>query len=154
MWPPPPWPQLALRYGPHPIQDDGAGLKGCQRNCTYLPPNTGETTRPSGSTRSSTAAGQLVPLSIRANKSHTDNSSQTLLCIGTSLVEQTPSQCQGTGITLHLPQKTQDFLKVFFFFLQNTLLYNNYVSAFRLFKHKDSASQCSILPSLFSWKNK
>ena len=47
MWPSPPWPQLASYCGPHPIQDDGAGLQGCQRNCTRLPPNTGQTTCPS-----------------------------------------------------------------------------------------------------------
>ena len=32
----------------------------------------------------------------------------TLLCFGTSVVEQTPDQCQDSGITLHLPQKNQD----------------------------------------------
>ena len=29
-------------------------------------------------------------------------------CAGTSVVERTPDQCQDSGITLHLPQKTQD----------------------------------------------
>ena len=31
-------------------QDDGAGLQGRQRNCARLPPNTGQTTRPSANT--------------------------------------------------------------------------------------------------------
>ena len=31
----------------------------------------------------------------------------TRLCFGTSVVDQTPDQCQDSGITLHLPQKTQ-----------------------------------------------
>ena len=32
----------------------------------------------------------------------------TLLCFGTSVVEQTTDQCQDSAINLHLPQKTQD----------------------------------------------
>ena len=50
MWSPPQWPPLASCCGLHPIQDDGAGLRGQQRNCTRLPPNTGQTTCPSKST--------------------------------------------------------------------------------------------------------
>ena len=44
------WPPLASCCGPYPTQDDGAGLRGRQRNCTRLPPNTGQTTRLSEST--------------------------------------------------------------------------------------------------------
>ena len=32
----------------------------------------------------------------------------TLLCFGTSVVGRSPDKCQDSGITLHLPQKTQD----------------------------------------------
>ena len=32
-----------------------------------------------------------------------------LLCFGASVVERTPDQCQDSGITLHLPQKTNLF---------------------------------------------
>ena len=35
---------------PHLITDDGAGLQGRQQNCTRLPPDTGQTTRPREST--------------------------------------------------------------------------------------------------------
>ena len=34
--------------------------------------------------------------------------SQNALCFGTSVVEQTPDQCQDSRVTLHLLQKTQD----------------------------------------------
>ena len=54
---------------PHPILDDGAGLQGRRRNCTHLPPNTGQTTGDSTST-SLFPAGRLVPPSLGANKGH------------------------------------------------------------------------------------
>ena len=63
--PPSSWPPLAYCCSPLLIQDDDTGLEGHQRNCTHLPPNTGQTTRPSTST---TSAGWLVPPSLRANK--------------------------------------------------------------------------------------
>ena len=34
--PTPTWHPLACCCGPHPIQNDGAGLQGCQRNCIHL----------------------------------------------------------------------------------------------------------------------
>ena len=66
--PPPPWPPLASYCSPHPIQDDGTGLRDCQWNGTLLPPNTGQSTRPSVSTYATTSSGRLVPASLRASK--------------------------------------------------------------------------------------
>ena len=43
-------PRLASCCRRHPIQDGGAGLQGCQRNCTHLPQNNGQTTWSSEST--------------------------------------------------------------------------------------------------------
>ena len=39
-------PLLRDLYCPHPIQNDVTGLQGQQWNCTRLPPNSGQTTRP------------------------------------------------------------------------------------------------------------
>ena len=73
---------------------------------TWLDP-TGQTTRPSKST-------SLHYISWPAGTAITDSKQSphsevaTLLCFSTSVVERTPDQSQKSGITLHLPQKTQD----------------------------------------------
>ena len=83
MTPPPPWPPLASCCGLHPIQGDGAGLPGRQWYCTCLPPNTGQTTRPSESTL-------LIYISWPAGtpiaeiKQSPLSTVTTLLCFGTS----------------------------------------------------------------------
>ena len=52
----------------HPIPDNGAGLQGHQRNCTHLPPYTGQTTHPSESTLLFYISWPVVTPSLRANK--------------------------------------------------------------------------------------
>ena len=100
-----PWPSLVSCCGPHPIQDDGAELQGRQQNCTSLPSNTGQTTRPSESTLL-IYISWLAGTPIAESKQSPLSELVTLLCFGTSVVERTPDQCQDSGITQHLPQKT------------------------------------------------
>ena len=106
---PPPWPPLASCCSPHPIQDDGASLQGCQKNCTCLPPNTGQTTCPimPPLLLRCGRAGRLALPSFKSEQSPLSEVA-TLLCFGTSVVEQTPDQCQDSRITYHLLKKTQD----------------------------------------------
>ena len=59
---------LAFCCNLHPIQDDGAGLHGCQRNCTCLPPNTGQITLPSKSTSLFYISWPADTPMLRANK--------------------------------------------------------------------------------------
>ena len=101
------WHPLASSCGLHAIQDDGAGLQGCQRNCTHLPPNTGQTTRPSTST-SLHYIRWPAGNGITESKQSSLSEAATLLCSGTSAVDQTPDQCQDNRVTRHLPQKTHD----------------------------------------------
>ena len=76
-------------------------------NCTLLPPNTGLTTHPSEST-------VLFYISWPAGTTITESKWSLLtevvilLCMGTSVVERIPDQCQHSWSTLHIPQKTQD----------------------------------------------
>ena len=79
--PPTLWPPLASFCGPHLIQDNGAGLQGHQLNCkdlqTLVRPNT-----PVRALRSTTATGQVVPKSLRANKvAQPSHSSSLLWCL-------------------------------------------------------------------------
>ena len=50
MWPPSNVTSTGFLLQPHQIQYDDVGLQGHQWNCTLLPPNTCQTTRPSMST--------------------------------------------------------------------------------------------------------
>ena len=102
---PPPWPPLASCCGLHQIQDDGAGLQGHQRNYTCLPPNTGQTTRPSESA-SLIYISWPTDTSIDERKQSSLSEVATLLYFRTSVVERTPDQSQDSGITRQLPQKT------------------------------------------------
>ena len=111
--PAPPWPPLASCCSPLPIQDVGAGLQGHQWNCTHLPPNTGQTKRPSLST-SLYYISWLAGTAITVSKKILLCEVTTLLCSEASVVEWTHDQCQDSGITHNLPQKTQDsFLSEF-----------------------------------------
>ena len=74
-------------------------IQGHKQNCTRLPLNTGQTTRPSESTL-------LHYISWPAGAHHWEQIA--LLCSGASVVERTPDQCQDSRVTHHLPQKTQD----------------------------------------------
>ena len=69
--------------------------QGRQQNYTHLPPNTGQTTCPSGST-SPYSISWLVPPSLKANKA----------CYGTT--QSGMNSRPVSGITRHVPQKTQE----------------------------------------------
>ena len=101
--PSPPLPPLASCCCPHPIQEDGAGLQGHQRNCTRLPPTLVRPHIPARALRSSTSAGRLTESKLSSLSEVT-----IILCFGASVVEQTPDRCQESGFTLHPLQKPQD----------------------------------------------
>ena len=70
----------------HPIQDHGAGLQGCQQNCTCLPPNAVQTTDPSTFLY---YISWLAGTTINESKKSPLSKVVTLLCFCTSVVEWT-----------------------------------------------------------------
>ena len=105
--PPPP---LTSCRSLHPIQDDAASHHDRQRNCTHLPPNTGQTTRSSAGS-SLHYISWLAGTAIAESKQRSLSAEvMTLLCSGAPVVEQSPDQCQDSRVTRHLSQKTQDSL--------------------------------------------
>ena len=74
----------------------------------HLMVNLSTTTRPSKSTSLIYTSWPTGSRIAESKQSLLSEVSMTLLCFGTSVVEGTPDQCQDSGITLHLLQKTQD----------------------------------------------
>ena len=76
--------------------------QGHQQNCTHLPPNTGQTTRPSMSTSLCSISWQ-AGTTITESKQSSLSEVVSLLCSGT--VHSGMNSQPMSGITLHLPQR-------------------------------------------------
>ena len=98
--PPPLWPKLSSCCSSHFIQDEGTGLQGRQRNCTHLPPNSGQSMRPSTGTLLY-CISRLADTTIAENKPRFLSIVMTLFCSGDSVVERaTWTLC--SMITIHV----------------------------------------------------
>ena len=78
---------MASYYNLHPIQDDDTGLQGHQQNCIHLPPNTGQTTRPSMST-SLHYISWPTGTAITDSKQRLHSEVTAPLCSGATVVEK------------------------------------------------------------------